>query len=89
MLCGKDREIEQRHRVKNLLPGWHLPAFPTTGTDPSLALVLLSKSSKVLDHMLRKEYTVYCFEILWIGYMLRYHTDGFPESPTTVSLLLC
>ena len=35
MLCGKDREIEQRHRVKNLLPGWHLPAFPTTGTDPS------------------------------------------------------
>ena len=38
MLCGKDREIEQRHRVKNLLHGWHLPAFPTTGTDPSLAL---------------------------------------------------
>ena len=53
------------------------------------ALVLLSKSSKVLDHMLRKEYTVYCFEILWIGHMLRYHTDGFSESPTTVSLLLC
>ena len=22
--------------------------------------------------MLRKEYTVYCFEILWIGHMLRY-----------------
>ncbi|WP_418472636.1 hypothetical protein, partial [Dialister invisus] len=39
-------------------------------------LVLLSKSSKSLDHMLRKEYTVYCFEILWIGHMLRYHTDG-------------
>ena len=53
------------------------------------ALVLLSKSSKSLDHMLRKEYTVYCFEILWIGHMLRYHTDGFSESPTTVSLLLC
>ena len=52
-------------------------------------LVLLSKSSKVLDHMLRREYTVYCFEILWIGHMLRYHTDGFSESPTTVSLLLC
>ena len=52
-------------------------------------LVLLSKSSKSLDHMLRKEYTVYCFEILWIGHMLRYHTDGFSESPTTVSLLLC
>lgn len=33
--------------------------------------------------MLRKEYTVYCFEILWIGHMLRYHTDGFSESPTT------
>ena len=60
-----------------------------TIADLSLSLVLLSKSSKVLDHMLRKEYTVYCFEILWIGYMLRYHTDGFPESPTTVSLLLC
>ena len=57
--------------------------------DSSLPLVLLSKSSKSLDHMLRKEYTVYCFEILWIGHMLRYHTDGFPESPTTVSLLLC
>lgn len=55
----------------------------------SAALVLLSKSSKSLDHMLRKEYTVYCFEILWIGHMLRYHTDGFSESPTTVSLLLC
>ena len=54
-----------------------------------IRLVLLSKSSKSLDHMLRKEYTVYCFEILWIGHMLRYHTDGFPESPTTVSLLLC
>ena len=52
-------------------------------------LVLLSKSSKSLDHMLRKEYTVYCFEILWIGHMLRYYTDGFPESPTTVSLFLC
>ena len=61
----------------------------TTAADPSLALVLLSKSSKSLDHMLRKEYTVYCFEILWIGHMLRYHTDGFSESPTTVSLLLC
>ncbi|MFQ7467631.1 hypothetical protein [Dialister sp.] len=24
--------------MKNLLPGWHLPAFPTTGTDPSLML---------------------------------------------------
>ena len=58
-------------------------------TDSSLPLVLLSKSSKSLDHMLRKEYTVYCFEILWIGHMLRYHTDGFPESPTTVSLFLC
>ncbi len=63
--------------------------FLTTGIDSSLALVLLSKSSKSLDHMLRKEYTVYCFEILWIGHMLRYHTDGFSESPTTVSLLLC
>ncbi len=38
MLCGKDGEIEQRHRVKNLLPGWHLPAFPTTVIDPSLVL---------------------------------------------------
>ena len=56
---------------------------------PGDTLVLLSKSSKSLDHMLRKEYTVYCFERLWIGHMLRYHTDGFPESPTTVSLLLC
>ena len=66
-----------------------LTGFLTTAIDPSLALVLLSKSSKSLDHMLRKEYTAYCFEILWIGHMLRYHTDGFPESPTTVSLLLC
>ena len=66
-----------------------LPVFLITVADPLHSLVLLSKSSKVLDHMLRKEYTVYCFEILWIGYMLRYHTDGFPESPTTVSLLLC
>ena len=38
MLCGKDGEIEQRHRVKNLLPGWYLPAFPTTVIDPSLVL---------------------------------------------------
>ena len=66
-----------------------LTAFLTIAADSSLALVLLSKSSKSLDHMLRKEYTVYCFEILWIGHMLRYHTDGFSESPTTVSLLLC
>ena len=66
-----------------------LTGFLTTAIDSSLALVLLSKSSKSLDHMLRKEYTVYCFEILWIGHMLRYHTDGFSESPTTVSLLLC
>jgi len=63
--------------------------LPHHSYDSSLALVLLSKSSKSLDHMLRKEYTVYCFEILWIGHMLRYHTDGFSESPTTVSLLLC
>ena len=35
-----------------------LPAFLTTVTDSSLSLVLLSKSSKSLDHMLRKEYTV-------------------------------
>ena len=66
-----------------------LTIFLITAIDSSLALVLLSKSSKSLDHMLRKEYTVYCFEILWIGHMLRYHTDGFSESPTTVSLLLC
>ena len=38
MLCEKDGEIEQRHKVKNLLPGWHLPAFPTTVIDPSLVL---------------------------------------------------
>ena len=70
-------------------PLYHFTSFLTTAADPSLPLVLLSKSSKSLDHMLRKEYTVYCFEILWIGHMLRYHTDGFSESPTTVSLLLC
>ena len=63
--------------------------LPHHGNRSFAALVLLSKSSKSLDHMLRKEYTVYCFEILWIGHMLRYHTDGFSESPTTVSLLLC
>ena len=85
----KRRETGQWHRVKNLLRWWRLTVFLTTGIDSSLALVLLSKSSKSLDHMLRKEYTVYCFEILWIGHMLRYHTDGFSESPTTVSLLLC
>ena len=83
------RETGQWHRVKNLLRWWRLTVFLTTAADSSLALVLLSKSSKSLDHMLRKEYTVYCFEILWIGHMLRYHTDGFSESPTTVSLLLC
>ena len=38
MLCGNEGEIEQRHRVKNLLPGWYLPAFPTTVIDPSLVL---------------------------------------------------
>ena len=36
-----------------------LTAFLTIAADSSLALVLLSKSSKSLDHMLRKEYTVY------------------------------
>ena len=83
------RETEQWHGVKNLLRWWRLTVFLTMGIDSSLSLVLLSKSSKVLDHMLRREYTVYCFEILWIGHMLRYHTDGFSESPTTVSLQLC
>ena len=45
--------------MKNLLLWWHLAAFLTTAADPSLALVLLSKSSKSLDHMLRKGYTAY------------------------------
>ena len=89
MLCEKNGKRNSETERRIYASGDKLTASLTTVTDPSLRLVLLSKSSKVLDHMLRKEYTVYCFEILWIGYMLRYHTDGFPESPTTVSLLLC
>ena len=53
------REAATWHGVKNLWLGWHLAVFLTTAADPSLALVLLSKSSKVLDHMLRKGYTAY------------------------------
>lgn len=89
MLCGKDGKRDSGTKRRIYASGDALPVFLTMVTDPSLPLVLLSKSSKSLDHMLPKEYTVYCFEILWIGHMLRYHTDGFPESPTTVSLLLC
>ena len=89
MLCEKNGKRNSETERRIYASGDKLTASLTTVTDPSLPLVLLSKSSKSLDHMLRKEYTVYCFEILWIGHMLRYHTDGFPESPTTVSLLLC
>ena len=86
MLCGKDGKRDSVTKWRICYSGNILPVFLTTVIDPSLPLVLLlSKSSKSLDHMLRKEYTVYCFEILWIGHMLRYHTDGFPESSTTVS----
>ena len=53
------REAATWHGVKNLWLGWHLAVFLTTAADPSLALVLLSKSSKSLDHMLRKGYTAY------------------------------
>ena len=86
MLCEKDGKRDSGTEWRICYSGNILPVFLTTVIDPSLPLVLLlSKSSKSLDHMLRKEYTVYCFEILWIGHMLRYHTDGFPESSTTVS----
>ena len=77
------------HQSDRFFALYHIAASPYSHKAFLCPLVLLSKSSKSLDHMLRKEYTVYCFEILWIGHMLRYHTDGFPESPTTVSLLLC
>ena len=63
-------------------------AFPTTSTDPSLVLVLLSKSSKMLDHRLRRKSTVYCFEILWIGYIPRYRTDSFAVDLCSINLSL-
>lgn len=83
------RKTVKRHQGNRFFALCYIAAFPYSHKAFLCPLVLLSKSSKVLDHMLRREYTVYCFEILWIGHMLRYHTDGFSESPTTVSLLLC